>query len=151
MNRYKKLVVSLITLLMLNFGAYFVEAQTVAPVQKCISPVSVVNNPAMYLNKEITFEAEFVSFTPLGLNYKPAFRESSKYIGILIRRDDVKDHVIPLSEMKIFMPREMVEKNNDIDAGDKIKISGIVFSNALGDPWVDVKNFTVLTKKQKNK
>ena len=34
---------------------------------------------------------------------------------------------------------------------DKIKITGTVFSNALGDPWVDVKTFTNLTPKNKDK
>lgn len=116
-----------------------------------VSPVDVVNNPSAYLNKNITFNAEFVAFTSLGLDYKPAFRDSSKYIGILIRRNDVNDHIIPLSEMKIFLDRETAEKYVDLESGDKIKITGTVFSCALGDPWTDVKSFTVLTQKKKDK
>ena len=53
--------------------------------------------------------------------------------------------------MKIFVDRDTAEKNIDIEAGDKIKITGTVFSNALGDPWVDVKTFTNLTPKNKDK
>ncbi len=114
-----------------------------------VSPVTVVNNPSNYLNKNITFTAEFVSFTSLGLDYKPAFRDKEKYIGILIARPDITDHTIPLSEMKIFLTRELAEKNADLEAGDKIKITGKVFSTALGDPWVDIKTLTILTSKNK--
>lgn len=114
-----------------------------------VSPVEVVKNPDRYLNKDITFEAEFVAFTALGLDYKPAFKDSTKNIGVLIRRCDVTDHVIPLSEMKIFLTREQAEKNMELEAGDKIKVTGRVFSTALGDPWVEVKTFTVTSKKAK--
>ena len=51
--------------------------------------------------------------------------------------------------MKIIITRELAEKHINIDSGDKVKISGTVFSTALGDPWVDVKVFDVLTKKDK--
>lgn len=150
MNIYKLFSLSLITLSILGFNNFCINyANAVETAVKTVSPVAVVCNPDNYLNQNITFEAEFVSYTSLGLDYKPAFRDGSKYIGILIKRDDVKTHVIPLSEMKIFITREMAEKNMDLDSGDKIRISGKVFSTALGDPWVDVKTFTVLTKKEK--
>ena len=113
-----------------------------------VSPISVVNNPVNYLNKNISFDAEFIGFSSLGLDYKPAYREPSKYISILVRRDDVKTHMVPLSEMKIFMPRALAEKHMDLEQGDKIKISGKVFSTALGDPWVDIDDIKVLTKKE---
>ncbi len=116
-----------------------------------VSPVEVVNCPSKYLNKTITFNAEFVSYSALGLDYKPALREASKYISVLIRRSDVNDHVIPLSEMKLFLKRETAEKNAELEAGDKIKITGKVFSTALGDPWVDITSFTVLEQKSKKK
>ena len=122
-----------------------IKSQSVAYLN--VSPITVVNNPANYLNKNITFNAEIVTFTSLGLDYKPAYRDPAKYIGVLIRRPDVLDHVVPLSEMKIFITRETAEKNMDVDAGDKVKISGKVFSTALGDPWVDATTFTVLEKK----
>lgn len=114
-----------------------------------VSPLAVVENPEKYLNKNITFEAEYVSFSGLGLDYPPAKREAEKYISILIRRDNVKENVIPLSEMKIFITRELAEKNVDIETGDKIKVEGKVFSTALGDPWVDVKTLKILSTKNK--
>ena len=58
--------------------------------------------------------------------------------------------VIP-PEMKIFITRTEAEKYIDLETDDKIKISGKVFSNALGDPWIDVKDFAVLTEKKKDK
>ncbi len=114
-----------------------------------VSPVTVVNCPQQYLNKTITFEADFISYSALGLDYKPAFRDSAKYIGVLIKRDDVSDHVIPLSEMKLFIKRETAEKFADLESGDKIKISGTVFSAALGDPWVDITSLSVVKKSDK--
>ena len=125
------------------------QVKSSTAVASFVSPVEVVNNPDRYLNKDITFNAEFVAFTALGLDYKPAFKDSTKNIGVLIRRNDVLDHVIPLSEMKIFVTREMAEKNVDIEAGDKVRITGKVFSTALGDPWVEAKTFTVTSKKAK--
>ena len=158
---YKKFFISFCLCTFLFAGTFEINAvfaATKAPVKQAaksicqnVSPVEVVNNPAKYLNKNISFTAEFVAYTTLGLDYKPAFRDGTKYIGVLIKRDDVKDHVIPLSEMKIFVDRDTAEKNIDIEAGDKIKITGTVFSNALGDPWVDVKTFTNLTPKNKDK
>ena len=161
MKKTLKLIITIISLLYfigLNINYNQVKAAVSAPVKPAVSstvqytlasPVDVVNCPDKYLNKNITFNAEFVAFTSLVLDYKPAMRDSAKYIGMLIKRDDVKDHVIPLSEMKIFLTREIAEKHIDLDAGDKVKISGTVFSTALGDPWVDVKVFDVLTKKEK--
>lgn len=123
------------------------NSATVAAIN--VLPTDVVKNPEKYLNKNITFNADFISYSSLGLDYKPALKESEKYIGILIQRNDVIDHVIPLSEMKIFITREEAEKHLDLEQGDKIKITGKVFSTALGDPWVDVKTFTVLSQKNK--
>ncbi len=125
------------------------SAAVTTPATIAVSPVDFVNNVPKYINKNISFTAEFVAFTSLGLDYKPAFRDSAKYIGVLIKRPDVTTHTIPLSEMKIFVLRETAEKNIDIEAGDKIKIEGKVFSDALGDPWVDCSSFTMLTHKAK--
>ena len=158
MKFYKILGLSLLSMFVFTVSSfnYDVSAEVKTPVKKDVtvnylsaSPLNVVNNPSTYLNKNITFDAEFVAFTSLGLDYKPALKESRNYIGILIKRDDVKTNVIPLSEMKIFMSREMAEKHLDLDQGDKVKISGKVFSTALGDPWVEIEEFQVLTPKAK--
>ena len=116
-----------------------------------VNSLDVVANPAKYLNKNITIRGKFDKFSTLGLDYTPAMRSSEEYITFLIQRDDIKDHNIPLSEMKIFIKRNEAEKHIDINAGDEIEFSGTVFSNALGDAWVDAERFTVISKKEENK
>lgn len=135
-----------------------VSAQTTPPAKKTVqaavsyisvSPLDVVEHVSKYLNKNITFTGEFVAYSSLGLDYKPAYRDAQKYIGVLIRRPDVTNHVIPLSEMKMFLKRDIAEKHVDLESGDKIKIEGKVFSDALGDPWIDITTFTVVSQKAK--
>lgn len=110
--------------------------------------LDIVANPKKYLNKKVKVTAIFDKFCTMGLDYKPAFRDSQKYISFLIRRDDVTDHTIPLSEMKIFIKRDMAEKFIDLESGDKIEFNGYVFSAALGDPWFEVEQLKVLTPKK---
>lgn len=162
-NQYQKILAVITLILVFSIGNTSVfsapATATKATTQKAevteiitglsVDPVKVVNNPKLYLNKNITFETDFIGFSSLGLDYKPALREAEKYIGVLIQRTDVKDHVIPLSEMKLFLARKDAEKHLDLEQGDKIKITGTVFSTALGDPWVDIKSLTVVTKKNK--
>ncbi len=109
-------------------------------------PLEVVQNPAKFLNQEIKMNATFDKFSTLGLDYKKALRPTADYIGFLIQRDDVVDHNIPLSEMKLFLKRDYAEKFIDLDTGDKIEIVGKVFSTALGDPWIDVNRLTIIKK-----
>lgn len=115
-----------------------------------VNPVDVVNRPNFYLNKNIKIRAKFDKFSTLGLDYKPAMRSSEKYISFLIQRPDVQSHNIPLSEMKIFISRTEAEKHIDLNSGDIVEFTGRVFSTALGDPWVDVNNFTVISTKPKD-
>ena len=89
--------------------------------------------------------AKFDKFSTLGLDYKPALRSSENYISFLIKRDDTT-YDIPLSEMKLFLKRELAEKNINLKTNDEIKITGTVFSDALGDAWIDVENI-IVTKK----
>ena len=51
--------------------------------------------------------------------------------------------------MKVFLKRTIAEKHIELDAGDEVQFSGKVFSNALGDVWMDAETFTVLKKKDK--
>jgi len=111
--------------------------------------LDIVAHPTQYLNKRVKIKAKFDKFTTLGLDYKPAFRSSEKYITFLIKRDDVTNHTIPLSEMKIFINRDEAEKYIDLSVGDEIEFSGVVFSDALGDAWVEVEKFIVLNPKPK--
>ena len=108
--------------------------------------LNVVANPNKYLNKTVKIQATFDKFSTLGLDYNKVLRPSTKYIGILIQRDDVINHDIPLSEMKIFLTKELAEKHIDLDTGDKIEFTATVFSTALGDPWLDVKSLNVIKK-----
>lgn len=116
-----------------------------------VKPLAVVANPTKYLNKKIKIRAKFDKFSTLGLDYKPAYRSSEKYITFLIKRDDVINHVVPLSEMKNFIVREEAEKYIDLKPGDEIEYYGVVFSDALSDAWVNVDKFVVISQKSKEK
>lgn len=111
--------------------------------------LDMVAAPAKYLGKKVTVKGKFDKYSTLGLDYTPALRSSEDYITFLIQRDDIKDHNVPLSEMKIFLKRAEAEKHIDLSAGDEVEFSGKVFSNALGDVWMDAEKFTVLTQKKK--
>ena len=123
------------------------KTQIQAPINT--TSLNIVSAPSKYLNKRVKIQATFDKFSTLGLDYSKAMRDSAKYIGILIQRDDVIDHSIPLSEMKLFMKKEMAEKHIDLDAGDKIEIIAKEFSTALGDPWLDIEELKVIKKAQK--
>lgn len=118
---------------------------TVSAEENTVMPLNVVNSPKTYLNKKIIMNAKFDKFSTLGLDYKPALRSSENYISFLIKRDDTT-YDIPLSEMKLFLKRELAEKNINLKTNDEIKITGTVFSDALGDAWIDVENI-IVTKK----
>ncbi|MBO5435731.1 hypothetical protein J6A31_08055 [bacterium] len=126
------------------------EAKPVKKTYLAVNALDMVKNPAFYLNKNVKIVGKFDKFSTLGLDYKPAMRSSEDYITFLIQRPDVLDHNIPLSEFKIFLKRAEAEKHIDLDAGDSIEFSGKIFSTALGDVWMDVDNFRVLTIKKKN-
>jgi len=135
-----------------NFCAEVATAEPVAQavssqstVKNDLSPLSIVKSPKTYLNQKVVMKAKFDKFSTLGLDYKPAFKSSDKYISFLVKRDDTV-YDIPLSEMKLFMQRDMAEKFIDLKTNDEIKITGTVFSDALGDAWVDVENITVVKK-----
>lgn len=115
-----------------------------------VNPLNIVANPTKYLNRNVKIRAKFDKFSTLGLDYPPAMRSSEKYISFLIQRPDVIDHNIPLSELKIFLKKEVAEKNIDLDAGDEIMFAGKVFSTALGDAWMDVEDFKVINKHKKD-
>lgn len=100
-------------------------------------PLCVVKNPKAYLGKRINVVAKFNKFATLGLDYKPAMRSSENYISFLIFRTDT-DKKIPLPEMKLFIKRDLAEKSIELKENDNIQFSGVIFSNALGDVWIDV-------------
>lgn len=114
------------------------------------TPLAIVASPKNYLNKSVVFNAKFDKFATLGLDYKPAFKSSEEYISFLIKRDDTT-YDIPLSEMKLFLKRDVAEKFIDLKTDDEIQISGTVFSDALGDAWIDVTKLTLIKKAPDNK
>ncbi|RAI11155.1 MAG: hypothetical protein DKM24_05285 [Candidatus Melainabacteria bacterium] len=122
------------------------QTYTYAPVK----PLDLVAHPNAFVNKRVKIRAKFDKFSSLGLDYKPAMRSSQKYITFLICRDNTAN-VIPLSELKNFLKREVAEKNIDLETGDIIEYSGLVFSNALGDVWLEVEDFKVIQSKAKDK
>ena len=127
----------------------FAQAPKTAQKPVVAMPLNVVASPNKYLGKTLKMQATFDKFSTLGLDYNKALRKSSEYIGILIQRDDVVDHNIPLSEMKLFLKKDLAEKHIDLDTGDKIEIVAKVFSTALNDPWLDIQSITVIKKAKK--
>lgn len=156
-NNLKILIITVITAVAISGQAYtqdikqpaVVQQQTASSVYTPVNALDMVAAPSKFLNKNVTVKGKFDKFSTLGLDYAPAMRSSEEYITFLIQRDDVKDHNIPLSEMKVFLKRAEAEKHIDLNAGDEIEFSGKVFSNALGDVWMDAEKFTVLTQKKK--
>ncbi len=159
-----KKILSILFLLSITTSLNFSDlafAQTAAPVKTdstavttkpalAVKPIDVVNNPSKYMHKRISMTSRFSKFATLGLDYKPAFRSSDNYISFVFLRDDSANN-IPLSELKMFIQRKTAEKLPDIKEGDKVKVVGTVFSNALGDAWVDIENFTVLSTNKTKK
>jgi hypothetical protein len=119
-------------------------AQT-GPILTVIS-TDLLKDPAKYLNKRVGFEGTFNSFSSLGLDYKPAFRDSKDHVSFIVLRPDVINHTIPMSELKLIVPRKKVETVIHLDQGDKVLVKGQVFSAALGEAWLDVSDVSILKK-----
>ena len=165
MKKYKIVTLAMLLAFGIGAGTFTVYSKTSAAQAVISAPVAgqiqytqvsaldVVSNPSRYLNKNIKIRAKFDKFSTLGLDYPPVNRSHEKYISFLIQRPDISNHNIPLSEFKIFLKKEVAEKNIDLDAGDEVEFCGRVFSTALGDPWMDVVDFKVVNKvkKEENK
>lgn len=123
-------------------------AQTVQALS--IDPLVIVSSPKTYLNKTVVMKAKFDKFSTLGLDYKPAYKSSEDYISFLIQRSDI-NHNIPLSEMKLFLKRDVAEKFIDLKTNDEIEIKGNIFSDALGDAWIDVSELKIIKKAAEDK
>lgn len=155
MNKIKSLVLILMVAVGLSVVAEPIPSPTSVKIQQTqqacalVNPLDLVARPNFYLNKTVKIKAKFDKFSTLGLDYKPAMKSSEKYISFLIQRPDVTDHNIPLSELKIFLDRTEAEKYIELNSGDVVEFTGKVFSTALGDPWVEVTNFNVISTKPK--
>lgn len=152
-------LITVVTAFIIGYAPINASNQPSAPVQTAVkstavtpgvviktSPLEIVASPKQYLNKVVKFRATFDKFSALGLDYKPAYKSSQDYIGILIKRDDVKDHTVPLAEMKMFLTRKEAEKYVDLSSGDIVEIEGKVFSVALGDPWIEIQKFVIINQ-----
>ncbi len=111
-----------------------------------VAPLDLLKAPAQYLDKHIQFEGTFNRFSDMGLDYKKAFKDSRDYVNLMILRPDVKQHQIPLSELKMFFPRKKSDEVVELETGDRISVKGHVFSTALNEPWVDVTEIKVIKK-----
>lgn len=158
MDKIKSLVLILTIITGLSVGAQQIPSRTTVNTQTLqtqqqtcalVNPLDLVARPNFYLNKNVKIKAKFDKFSTLGLDYKPAMKSSEKYISFLIQRPDITDHNIPLSELKLFLDRTEAEKYIELNSGDVVEFSGKVFSTALGDPWVEVTNFNVISTKPK--
>ena len=149
---FKKVFLSLLLLMVMPAFSAPVTAPKAQQTQQQnvvyekINPLEIAHDPAKFLNKKVEFTAKFDKFTTLGLDYKKALRDSQKYVGFLIQRNDIEDHNVPLSELKMFMTRDYAEKFIDMETGDEIKVKGVVFSDALGDGWLDADEIQILKK-----
>lgn len=159
MNKIKNLILVLLVATGLSVCAQQIPSRTLVPAsgiqqtvqQNCVlvNPLDLVARPNFYLNKNVKIKAKFDKFSTLGLDYQPAMKSSEKYISFLIQRPDVTDHNIPLSELKIFLDRTEAEKYIELNSGDIVEFTGRIFSTALGDPWMEVTNFSVINTKPK--
>ena len=125
--------------------SHFAGTVSATTQEQFTNPLTIVASPKSFLNKTVTMNAKFDKFSTLGLDYKPAMKSSEQYISFLIKRNDTTFD-IPLSEMKLFLKREQAEKLIDLKTNDEIRITGTVFSDALGDAWIDVSNLTLMKK-----
>lgn len=115
-----------------------------------ISAHMIVAAPKSFLGQTVIINAKFDKFSTLGLDYKPAFKSSEDYISFLVKREDT-NYDIPLSEMKLFIKRDEAEKFIDLKTDDEIQITGTVFSDALGDAWIDVTKLILIKKAPEKK
>ena len=105
----------------------------------------LVSSPKKFMNKKLTIEGKFHSFSSLSLDYPKAMKSSKEFIGIILSRPDQEE--IPLVELKISAPVEMFKSENiSIAHGDKLQLNSKVYAIALGEPWLEVKDLKILEK-----
>ena len=144
--------INLSTQTVVQKGNRVVSAVQEEPKYKKTNALDLVADPYKFFDKKIKFTGKFDKFTTIGLDYPPVNKEAKNYISFLIKRENVTNYNIPLSELKLIIKREYAEKEMvKIEAGDSIEIYGTVFSTALGDPWVDVEKIVILTSQKTDK
>lgn len=112
-----------------------------------VSPETLVDHPAEYLNKNIRFSALFYGYNSLATDYKPAMRSAKDYVSFSVLREHSK---VPLSELKLAVKNPKEEKDPltalmlKLKEKDEIEVIGKVFNTALDEPWVDVLKLKVI-------
>ena len=90
-------ILTVLVLFLTPFNGTYAETATPAKQQQTLqvtdsinaASLDIVREPKKYLNKTVTMTVTFDKFSTLGLDYKPAMRNSQDYIGFLIKRDDI--------------------------------------------------------------
>ena len=141
MFKSRNLYLSLL-LLVFTFSGVFAKLSSV-----CLGDrtelVDLVSEPSKFLGKKIVIEGEFYSFSTLALDYEPAMRSSKDFIGLVLARPDQSE--IPLVELKIAAAlKSFKAKNINLEHGNKLAIKGKVYAMALGEPWLDVEEISLL-------
>ena len=96
-------------------------------------------------NKKVKIVGDFFSFSSLPLDYQNAFKDSKKFIGIVLSRPDQKQ--IPLVELKLAAKLELFKDEKKplvIEHGDQVKINAKVYEVALGEPWLEISSIEIV-------
>ena len=158
-KHYSQFILFLVlSLFSLNINA--VEAQKTNKTLNYVKLKDLVKKPAAYKNQKLTVKGKFYSFSSLPLDYKPAFRDSKDYIGLVLSRPDQEK--VPLVELKIANKLDYFKKKKDdkdsakddepeeitlnLNHGDLIEIDAEVFAIALGEPWLEASDIRIIKK-----
>jgi hypothetical protein len=116
-----------------------------------VTPKELVSNPKVYQKKNVQLQGVVSGFSALGLDYPKVNYSAKDYVTLVIYRQDVPEQFqIPLTELKLFLKRDVIKDIKRLGQGDTISLQGTVVSDALGDAWVEVGKLTVLKSVQKD-
>jgi hypothetical protein len=164
-SRFK--TVTRFSVLMMAVGMLFSVVQAATPVKKVppspagkvavnlpnivmVTPKELISNPKVYQKKNVQLQGVVSGFSALGLDYPRVKFPAKDYVTLVIYRQDVPEQFkIPLTELKLFLKRDVIKDIKRLGQGDTISLQGTVVSDALGDAWVDVAKITVLKSVQK--
>lgn len=146
-------LVKLLFLCLLNLNFSMAKANELNPLcdEGFIAIQDLVQQPKLFKNKKVKILGNFFSFSSLPLDYPKAFKNSKKYIGIVLARPDQKQ--IPLVELKLAAKLELFKDEKNplvIEHGDQIKIIAKVYEVALGEPWLEITSIEMIRKNTDN-
>lgn len=144
--KFRKIKIIVSSFLLIVFNCGFSSAKN-----KCkadlIKLSELILEPEKFLNKDLTIEGEFYSFSTIPLDYEKAMKSSKDFIGLILARPDQTE--IPLVELKLAAPLKMFKEGDlNIEHGDIISLEAKVYAVALGEPWLEVEEIS-LEKKAK--